>query len=103
MGTFNSAAFCFGIKMTIGDVIAIMRGAVTQIISIIAPVLGLALIVGLIVAILQAVTSIQEQTLTFLPKLLVILLVIALLGGMMFSSLSEYTVSLFNRIPDFAK
>ena len=89
--------------MTIGDVIAIMRGAVTQIISIIAPVLGLALIVGLIVAILQAVTSIQEQTLTFLPKLLVILLVIALLGGMMFSSLSEYTVSLFNRIPDFAK
>ena len=89
--------------MTIGEVISIMRGAVTQIISIIAPVLGLALIVGLIVAILQAVTSIQEQTLTFLPKLLVILLVIALLGGMMFSSLSEYTVSLFNRIPDFAK
>ena len=89
--------------MTIGDVISIMRGAVTQIISIIAPVLGLALIVGLIVAILQAVTSIQEQTLTFLPKLLVILIVIALLGGMMFSSLSDYTVSLFNRIPDFAK
>ena len=54
--------------MTIGEVISLMRGAVTQIISIIAPVLGLALIVGLIVAILQAVTSIQEQTLTFLPK-----------------------------------
>ena len=89
--------------MTIGEVISLMRGAVTQIISIIAPVLGLALIVGLIVGILQAVTSIQEQTLTFLPKLLVILLVIALLGGFMFSSLSEYTVALFNRIPDFAK
>ena len=89
--------------MTIGEVISIMRGAVTQIISIIAPVLGLALIVGLVVAILQAVTSIQEQTLTFLPKLLVILLMIALLGGFMFSSLSEYTVALFNRIPDFAR
>ncbi|MBO4628621.1 MAG: flagellar biosynthesis protein FliQ [Treponema sp.] len=89
--------------MTIGEVISIMRGAVTQIISIIAPVLGLALIVGLIVGILQAVTSIQEQTLTFLPKLLVILLVIAFLGGFMFSSLSEYTIALFNRIPDFAK
>ena len=89
--------------MTIGQVISLMRGAVTQIISIIAPVLGLALIVGLIVGILQAVTSIQEQTLTFLPKLLVILLVIALLGGFMFTSLSEYTVALFNRIPDFAK
>jgi len=89
--------------MTIGEVISLMRGAVTQIISMIAPVLGLALIVGLVVAILQAVTSIQEQTLTFLPKLLVILLVVALLGGFMFSSLSEYTVALFNRIPDFAK
>ena len=89
--------------MTIGEVISIMRGAVTQIISIIAPVLGLPLIVGLIVGILQAVTSIQEQTLTFLPKLLVILLVIAFLGGFMFSSLSEYTIALFNRIPDFAK
>ena len=89
--------------MTIGQIISLMRGAVTQIISAIGPVLGLALVVGLIVAILQAVTSIQEQTLTFLPKLLVILLVIALLGGTMFSSLSEYTVALFNRIPDFAK
>ena len=89
--------------MTIGEVISLMRGAVTQIISIIAPVLGLALIVGLIVVILQAVTSIQEQTLTFLPKLLVILLVIAFLGGFMFSSLSEYTIALFNRIPDLAK
>ncbi|MBP5603115.1 MAG: flagellar biosynthesis protein FliQ [Treponema sp.] len=89
--------------MSIGEVISLMRGAVTQIISIIAPVLGLALIVGLVVAILQAVTSIQEQTLTFLPKLLVILLVIALLGGFMFTSLREYTVALFNRIPDFAK
>ena len=89
--------------MSIGEVISLMRGAVTEIISIIAPVLGLALIVGLVVAILQAVTSIQEQTLTFLPKLLVILLVIALLGGFMFTSLSEYTIALFNRIPDFAK
>ena len=89
--------------MSIGEVISLMRGAVTQIISIIAPVLGLALIVGLIVGILQAVTSIQEQTLTFLPKLLVILLSIAFLGGLMFTSLGEYTIALFNRIPDFAK
>ena len=89
--------------MSIGEVISLMRGAVTQIISIIAPVLGLALIVGLIVGILHALTSIQEQTLTFLPKLLVILLAIAFLGGLMFTSLGEYTIALFNRIPDFAK
>ena len=89
--------------MTIGMIISLMRGAVTQVITMVAPVLGLALVVGLIVAIFQATTSIQEQTLTFLPKLLVILLVIALLGGAMFTSLGEYTIALFNRIPDLAK
>lgn len=89
--------------MSIGVVISLMRGAVTEVLSIVAPVLGLALIVGLIVAIFQATTSIQEQTLTFLPKLIVILLVIAFLGGAMFTSLGEYTIALFNRIPDFAK
>lgn len=89
--------------MSIGQVINLMRGAVVQIVSLIAPVLLIALIVGLVVAILQAVTSIQEQTLTFLPKLLVILLMIALLGGVMFASLGEYTVNLFNQIPNMAR
>ena len=89
--------------MTIGMIISLMRGAVSEVITLILPVLGLALIVGLVVAIFQATTSIQEQTLTFLPKLLVILIVIALLGGTMFTSLGEYTIRLFSRIPDFAK
>ena len=89
--------------MSIGVIISLMRGAVTEVISLVAPVLGLALIVGLVVAIFQATTSIQEQTLTFLPKLIVILLVIALLGRAMFTSLGEYTIQLFGRIPDFAK
>lgn len=89
--------------MSTGTIVSLMRGAVTEVISIVAPVLGLALIVGLIVAIFQATTSIQEQTLTFLPKLIVILICIALLGGAMFSSLGQYTVNLFQRIPDFAK
>ena len=89
--------------MTLGQVISLMRGAVTQTISLVAPILIVALIVGLVVAILQAVTSIQEQTLTFLPKLIVIILMVALLGGFIFTNLSEYTVALFNRIPDFAK
>ena len=89
--------------MSIGQIINLMRGAVTQILSMIGPVLGLALIVGLIVAILQAVTSIQEQTLTFLPKLLVILIAIALLGGVIFCGMGEYTVRLWNTIPSLAR
>lgn len=88
--------------MSVGQVISLMRGAVTETISLIAPVLIIALIVGLIVAILQAVTSIQEQTLTFLPKLLVILILLALLGGTMYESLCDYTVKLFRLIPDIA-
>ena len=89
--------------MSVGEINNLMRGAVMQVIQAVLPVLGLALIVGSIVAIFQAVTSIQEQTLTFLPKLIVILLVIGLLGGFMFSNLGQYTITLFSRIPDFAK
>lgn len=89
--------------MSTGEIIALMRGGISQIITLIAPCLVAALIIGLVVAIFQAVTSIQEQTLTFLPKLLIILLVLALLGGVMFSNLGQYTVALFARIPDFAK
>ena len=89
--------------MSIGEIVSLMRGGVVEILTLIAPVLGLALIVGLIVAIFQATTSIQEQTLTFLPKLITILLVLALLSGVMFSSIGQYTITLFNRIPDFAK
>ena len=57
----------------------------------------------LIVAIFQATTSIQEQTLTFLPKMLVILAMLALLGGWMFASLRGYTLNLFDMIPKLAQ
>jgi len=64
-----------------------------------APLLLSALIVGLVVAILQATTSIQEQTLTFVPKVFAILLMLAFLGGLGFSVLSDYTIELFRQIP----
>lgn len=89
--------------MGMGDVISLMREGIFQVITLVSPALVAALIVGLVVAIFQATTSIQEQTLTFLPKLLVILGVLALLGGWMFSELGEYTINLFNKIPDIAK
>jgi len=68
-----------------------------------APLLLSALVVGLIVAILQATTSIQEQTLTFVPKVFAILLVLAFLGSFMFSSLRDYTIQLFRQIPNMAR
>lgn len=88
--------------MSIGEITSLMSDAITEVLLLIAPPLILALIIGLVVAILQAITSIQEQTLTFLPKLVVILLVIAFLGGFMFSHLGNYTVDLFKLIPKLA-
>ena len=84
--------------MDIGQISNMMRVGVMQVFILIAPVLGAALIVGLFVAIFQATTSIQEQTLTFLPKMLTILAILALLGGWMFAELKDYTMTLFGQI-----
>ena len=86
--------------MSIGFFTQLLQGGILQVIKMAAPLLVSALVVGLVVAILQATTSIQEQTLTFVPKVAAILLMLALLGGWMFSSLREYTINLFQMIPD---
>ena len=85
--------------MTVGDIGQLMREGIFQVFLLCAPVLGAAVIIGLIVAIFQAITSIQEQTLTFLPKLLTILLMLALLGGWMFGVMRTYTINLLEEIP----
>lgn len=89
--------------MSVGDVVQLLRDGVFQILALVAPILGAALIIGLVVAIFQATTSIQEQTLTFAPKFFVILAVIALLGGWMFTSMREYTIHLFQMIAEMGR
>ena len=89
--------------MSTGDLVNLIRGGIMQVFMMILPVLSAALIIGLVVAIFQATTSIQEQTLTFLPKLIVILAVIALLSGWMFTEMREYTIALFRMIPRIAR
>ena len=89
--------------MSIGDVTVLLRGGILQVLLLAAPLLFSALLVGLVVAVLQATTSIQEQTLTFVPKVIAILLVLAFLGGWMFSSLGDYTKKLFEMIPGIAR
>jgi len=89
--------------MSIGDITTLLRGGIREVLLLAAPLLLSALVVGLIVAILQASTSIQEQTLTFVPKVITILLVLAFLGGLMFSSLGDYTIQLFRMIPDMVR
>ena len=80
-----------------------MRSGIEEVFILILPVLSAALVIGLVVAIFQATTSIQEQTLTFLPKLVIILVVLALLGSWMFSDIRDYTITLFRLIPAMAR
>ena len=89
--------------MSLGTVVSLMRSGIFEILILSAPILLSALVVGLVVAIFQATTSIQEQTLTFVPKILAILGVLALLGGWMFASLREYTINLFELIPQMVR
>jgi flagellar biosynthesis protein FliQ len=89
--------------MSVGDAVSIMRGGIFEILILSAPVLLVAMAVGLIISIFQATTSIQEQTLTFVPKIAAIMIVLALLGGWMFGSLAQYTRDLFAMIPQMAR
>jgi len=89
--------------MSVAEITVLLRQGVVQVLMLASPMLLSALVIGLIIAILQATMSVQEQTLTFVPKMLVILLVLALLGGWMFTSLGEYTAGLFRRIPDMVR
>lgn len=81
--------------MTVDDVSIITQEALFLIIKVAAPVLIVSLAVGLLISIFQTVTSIQEQTLTFVPKILSIFLAILVLGHWMLNSMIEYMVRLW--------
>jgi flagellar biosynthetic protein FliQ len=65
-----------------------------------APILGIGMGVGLIVAIFQATTSIQDQTLSFIPKIAAILFAVVLFGPWMIQTLLRFTMSIFEQIPN---
>jgi flagellar biosynthetic protein FliQ len=83
-------------KMNEIIVIDIARQAIFLVLKTAAPMLLVSLVVGLIVSILQTVTSIQEQTLTFVPKLIAILVILLLSGSWILNSLKEFMVELFS-------
>lgn len=68
-----------------------------------APILIPALLSGLILGMVQAATSINEQTLTFVPKLVVVAVSLVIFGGLILGLLSDFTISIFERIPDLVK
>ena len=89
--------------MDIEDVVLIGRDALFLIIKLSTPVLLISLIIGLIVSIFQTVTSIQEQTLTFVPKMIAVFTGIMLLGYWILSNIKDYIITLWSSINLFIK
>ena len=85
--------------MTPGEVIEVFRGALYLIVIMVGVIVTPSLIVGLIVSVFQAATQINEQTLSFLPRLLVTLITLMLAGPWLLRTLVEYTQRLVHDIP----
>lgn len=84
-------------------VIDVAQEAIRVVLMISAPILGLGLLVGLIVSIVQATTQIQEPTLSFIPKIIAISLTLLIFGPWMMNVMYEFTVRLFENIPMYIK
>ncbi len=79
-------------------IIDIARDAIYTIITTSAPPLLVSLIIGLVVSIFQTVTSIQEQTLTFVPKIIGVFLSVMILGSWMLNNMADFMTELFNNL-----
>ena len=89
--------------MTIDDVAQIMSHALYTVVITAAPVLLTSLVIGLLVSIFKTVTSIQEQTLTFVPKVLGVFLALIILGHWMLNNMVEYLTELWRDFSVYIK
>lgn len=85
--------------MTDVMVVELVKEAFYYVFIICGPLLLASLIIGLIISIFQAATSISEQTLTFVPKLIVVFVVSVIMLPFMISNMKDFTIQLFNMIP----
>ncbi len=85
-----------------GDfVIQLAQEALFMVMLVSAPMLGLGLIVGLMVSVFQATTSIQEQTLAFIPKIVAVFLAILVFGPWMLKLMVDYVAKIFINLPNY--
>jgi flagellar biosynthetic protein FliQ len=85
--------------MTSNTAVAMVGQAIVLVAELAGPILVATLCVGLVVSLFQAVTSVQESSLTFLPKLVVVALLLTFLGHWMLTSITDYTQQLYSSIP----
>ena len=83
-------------------VVELMKGLMTHIMMIALPLLLTGMTVGLLVSLFQAVTSLQEQTLTFVPKALAVAMLLFFIMPWMVRTLMDYTTTMFDKMPAMA-
>ena len=84
--------------MSVDQSIDIVKGLMMLCLKVSIPFLLSAMIIGLLVSFFQAITSLQEQTLTFVPKALVVVVVVFILFPWLINTMMDYTVETFNRM-----
>ncbi len=92
-----------GCYMSQEMIMEIGRNTILLALKLSAPVLGFGLLVGLIVSIFQAATQIQEMTLTFIPKIIAVVIALLIFGPWMMNSIYSFTVALFESLPLYAR
>jgi flagellar biosynthetic protein FliQ len=89
--------------MTMELAVDILRNLLQTGLILSIPILGTATVVGLVVSFIQAITSLQEQTLTFVPKLICVSLAIVLSANFILKTLTEFCISMISMIPSMAQ
>jgi len=79
------------------------RNALLMTVMLAAPMMGAALLVGLLISVFQALTQINEQTLTFVPKILAVFAALVVTGPWLMQSLVGYTTGLFTMLPSMVR
>lgn len=90
-------------RLTEEFVINLGRQALMTVLMVSGPILILGLVAGLVVSIFQATTQINEQTLSFIPKIVVVLVAVVLFGPWMHHTLMEFATGVFSKIPEMVK
>lgn len=89
--------------ITLSDINTIMNSALFLVIKMSLPVLLTSMIIGLVISIFQTVTSIQEQTLTFVPKVVGVFVMIMLIGNWMLTELSGFIIDLWSDFSQYVR
>jgi len=84
--------------MSVDQSVDIVKGLMMLSLKVSVPFLLSAMIIGLLVSFFQAITSLQEQTLTFVPKALVVVVVVFILFPWLINTMMDYTIETFNRM-----